>query len=260
MPENILEKIVVTKKKEIEALPDFEFYVEETKKLPEARSFVKALEEQEGPALIAEVKKASPSRGVIRENFNPLEIANDYIKAGANCLSVLTDKEYFQGDIEYLSSISKLDLPVLRKDFIIDKRQIVEARLAGADAILLIVAILDDNKLERFHDVAHGLGMGVLLEVHNEEEMRRALKLSTKLIGINNRDLKTFETDIHVTKDLIAKFAAELDGRIIISESGIYDHAQVSELFCVGVKGFLVGESLMRQDDLNQAVKELLAR
>ncbi len=257
---NILEQIVATKLKEVEALPDFEFYINEVDDLPDCKHFLDGLDLVKGPALIAEVKKASPSKGIMRSKFDHMQIAKDYEAAGANCLSVLTDKEYFQGDIEFLKEISeKVKIPCLRKDFIIDKRQIIEARLAGADAILLIAAILDDHNLKRFQDIAHDLGMGVLVEVHNEEEMERALSLSTKLIGINNRNLETFEVDKQVTFDLMNKFKTALESRLVISESGIYNNQDISDLYAAGAKAFLVGESLVIQEDIKEAVKKLMA-
>lgn len=254
--QNILEKILIDKAKEIESLPAFD--AQQVSGLAPCKGFIAALQNTK-PALIAEVKKASPSKGVIKEDFDHMAIAKAYKNAGAACLSVLTDEKYFQGKLSYLSEISQsLGIPCLRKDFVIDKRQILEARLAGADAILLIAAALDDSQLIELYNCAIDLGLDVLLEVHDAEEMRRALKTPAKLIGINNRNLKTFEVSLDTSINLIAEFTEELKDRIIVSESGIYSSEDIQILASKGVGAFLVGESLIKQDDIEKAVKELL--
>lgn len=196
-------------------------------------------------AVIAEIKKASPSAGVIREDFNPVLIAQDYAAHGAACLSVLTDEHYFQGTDLYLTAAREAcTLPVLRKDFCIDPYQVWEARAIGADAILLIVAALTDEALQTLEESAHYLGMAVLVEVHNAEELQRALKLRTPLIGINNRDLHRFVTDIETTLRLLSAVPSE---RIIVTESGIRSAEEVQRLSAAGVHTFLVGEAFMRE-------------
>lgn len=256
---NILDQIVETKKREVEELPLCEFFMHQLEPVDVQKSFVNALKSVDGPALITEVKKKSPSKGVLREDFDYLQIAKDYQEGGAHCLSVLTDEEYFAGDIKYLAEISQsIKLPCLRKDFIIDPRQITEARLAGASAILLIAAILNDEQLKSLSDFAKGFGMDVLLEVHDEQEMERAIKTGADLIGINNRDLKTFEVSLNTSINLMKKFSSELEGRLVVSESGIYSKADIDLLSSHGIKAFLVGESLIKQEDLKIAVKQLL--
>jgi indole-3-glycerol phosphate synthase len=207
------------------------------------------------PAVIAEIKKASPSKGVIRENFQPILIGQDYAMNGATCLSVLTDKEFFQGSEVYLQMVrERCPLPVLRKDFMIDPYQIYEARALGADCILLIVAALEDGQMHELSDTATKLGMDVLVEVHNAEELQRALTLDTKLIGINNRNLRTFETSLQTTLDLKADIPAD---RLIITESGIHTHEDVQLMLDNGIYTFLVGEVFMRAESPGQKMKEL---
>lgn len=229
-------------------------------------------------ALIAEVKKASPSAGVICKDFDPVRIAREYEAAGATCLSVLTDEKFFQGSLDYLRQIRvAVKLPLLRKDFIIDERQILEAIEWGADAILLIAAILTDEQLARFHSLAVDAGLAALVEVHDEAELARAMKLSPALIGVNNRNLKTFKVDLATTERLAARWRRE-DGRktdsastpssildspsssILVAESGIHTRADVERLAKCGAKAILVGESLMRGGDIRTKVRELLAR
>jgi indole-3-glycerol phosphate synthase len=209
-----------------------------------------------GFALIAEIKKASPSKGLIREDFQPAAHARAYEAGGAACLSVLTDAPYFQGHEDYLvAARAACDLPVLRKDFMVDPWQVAEARAIGADAVLIIVAALDDSVMHEIEAAALERGMDVLVEVHNEAEMARAAALKSRLIGVNNRDLKRFVTDLATTERL-AGLASE--GTLLVSESGINSHADLLRLAECGVRAFLVGESLMRQSDVAVATRELL--
>lgn len=258
-----LDKIVETKRQEVQKLTDRLTRMEAERQislLPPTRGFHQALSvrNKREIGLIAEVKKASPSKGLIRPDFNPVEIARSYESAAADCISVLTDEIYFQGSGSYLQQIrDHVKLPLLRKDFIIDEMQIYEARLLGADAILLIAAILDDEQLRRFMQTAAALDLDVLLEVHDRNEMERALSLGNALlIGINNRNLHTFETRLEVTAELSSMVPAEVT---LISESGIRTPEDVKYLAQTGAKGLLIGETFMRQSHVDQAVNELMS-
>lgn len=211
---------------------------------------------QKGVALIAEIKKASPSRGIIRADFDPVKIADAYQNAGATCLSVLTDIPYFQGEDRYVQAVRDVvELPVLRKDFMIDPYQIYESRVLGADCILLIMAALEDNQAEDLYGIASELGMDVLTEVHDEEELHRATAINAQMIGINNRNLKTLEVTLQTSIELAQKMPESV---LRISESGIYTNNDIKMLTEKGFHGFLVGESLMKQDDIETAVRTLI--
>jgi indole-3-glycerol phosphate synthase len=262
MMQSILEQIVAEKHKEVELLPDCEFLLAQSRDLKPTKDFLNSLKRAIGPALIAEIKKASPSKGLIRADFNPVSISKDYETGGAHCLSVLTDQKYFQGALSDLSAVAQVSsLPCLRKDFIIHKKQILEARIAGADAILLIAAILDDQQISKFHNFALDLGLDVLVEVHNSVELQRVLDLMLDhehaLIGINNRNLKNFEVSLNVSIDLVNKFKNQLSKYTLVSESGISTKADIDQLHALGIKAFLIGESLMKEPDLRNAVRNL---
>ena len=220
------------------------------------RGFHKALKRATAPALIAEIKQASPSAGIIRETFAPAKLAGDYQRGGATCLSVLTDGPHFRGSLEHLR-IARLmvDLPVLRKDFVLERWQVYESRANGADCILLIVAALWDERMAELESVARMLGMDVLVEVHDKAELDRALKLPAKMIGINNRNLKTLKTDIATTRELARQVPAD---RLVVAESGIRDHVDVGEVVAAGAHAILVGESLLRKRDVMMATRTLL--
>jgi indole-3-glycerol phosphate synthase len=208
-------------------------------------------------AVIAEIKKASPSKGVLRSDFIPADIAQSYAEFGAACLSVLTDKQFFQGSVDYLKQArASCDLPVLRKDFMIDAYQVYEARAMGADAILLIAACLDDVHMAEMEAVARSLDMAVLVEVHDRAELERALKLKTRLVGINNRNLKTFEVSLQTTLDMLPDVPAD---RLLVTESGIQTPEDVRRMREAKVNAFLVGEAFMRANEPGEALAKLFA-
>lgn len=260
---DVLRKILAHKTQEVAArkaavpLPQLQARLREA---PPVRGFVAAIEARvraRKSAVIAEIKKASPSKGLLRADFDPAAIARSYAAAGAACLSVLTDVEFFQGADAYLQQArAACALPVLRKDFTVDAYQIYEARALGADCILLIVAALSEAQLREFSALARELALDVLVEVHDAEELRRALALDTRLIGINNRNLRTFATRLDVTLDLLAAIPKD---RIVITESGIDNAADVARMRAHGVYGFLIGETFMRARDPGAKLKEFIA-
>jgi indole-3-glycerol phosphate synthase len=269
----ILDTILEEKRREVTRLPRRLVSTADLKTAMSERSqrrdFLAALRTPRlgSVALIAEVKKASPSAGVIRPDFDPVRIAQQFEAGGASCLSVLTDEKFFQGSLEYMKRIrAAVRLPLLRKDFIIDERQFLEAIQWGADAILLIVAILSDGELKRFHTLATEAGLAALVEVHDEPELDRALAAGAQLIGVNNRDLKTFKVDLTTTERLASRLFsatgfthhASRITPLLVSESGIYTRSDVERLARCGAGAILVGESLMRHDDLTAKLRELL--
>ncbi len=258
---DILKKIIDYKREELAAVKT-RFPVAELKArmadLPPVKGFQASLRKAGGDgrtAIVAEVKKGSPSKGVIRADFDPAKIAGIYEANGAACLSVLTDEHFFLGDLRYLSDIRRsVEIPLLRKDFIFDPYQIMEARAAGADAILLIAAMLDLSALKDFFSLARELDLDVLLEVHDERELETALQTECGLIGINNRNLRTFSTDLATTERLLTMVPRE---RLVVSESGINTRADIVRLRQSGAGAFLVGESLMREPDIGKKLREL---
>ena len=260
---DILNQIIATKQREVAAAQTekpLSALAAEAAAQPATRDFVAAIRhklDHGQPAVIAEIKKASPSRGVIRPDFQPDEIARSYARHGAACLSVLTDRPYFQGAPEYLRAArAACELPVLRKDFMVDAYQVVETRAMGADCILLIAAALDLARMQALEEQARQLGMAVLVEVHNGDELSAALQLQTPLIGINNRNLRSFEVSLQTTLDLLTRIPAD---RIVVTESGILRPEDVALMRAHRVATFLVGEAFMRADDPGMELARLFA-
>lgn len=255
----ILDRILDQKRLDIAAARDrvsLDALKRQCDRAPAPRGFLAALRAAEQPALIAEVKKASPSAGLIRADFDPVSIARQYERAGAACLSVLTDEHFFQGHLDSLRDIRGIvRIPVMRKEFIIDSYQVVEARAAGADAILLIAECLDDESLHALCRAAHDLGMDVLIELYDVDNVPRVLATGNPLIGVNNRDLRTFVTSLDHTFRVQRQIPSSC---LLVSESGIAAHADILRLREAGVGAVLVGESLMRQPDIGQAVRQLM--
>ena len=266
-PRNILEKIVWEKDREIEIarqrmpLAQLKARVAE---LPVSADFLAALRSAPVlPAVIAEVKKASPSKGVIREDFDPVAIARSYVAGGASCLSVLTDKSFFQGGFDVLVAVREaVDVPLLCKDFILSPHQLYQARAAGADAALLIAGILSDQDLSYLRKVAAAIGLTVLVEVHDSQEMERVLAVGDfPLIGVNNRDLTSFETDLSTTEQLSEQFGDRLkaQGSLLVSESGLFARSDLDRVHTAGASAVLVGEALMRQQNVEQGLRTLIS-
>ena len=266
-PRHILEKIVWEKDREVETARQrmpLDQLKSKVAQLPAPRDFLAALRQAAvKPAVIAEVKKASPSKGVIREDFDPVAIAKAYAAGGASCLSVLTDKQFFQGGFEVLVDVrAAVDVPLLCKDFILTPYQLYQARAAGADAALLIAAILTDQDLSYLSKVAATLGLTVLVEVHDSEELERVLNLGGfPLIGINNRDLTSFDTDLATTETLTATFGDRLaeQGALLVSESGLFTRSDLDRVQRAGAGAVLVGEALMRQENVEAGLRTLIA-
>jgi indole-3-glycerol phosphate synthase len=259
----ILERILQVKRREVAAARErtpLDAIEKQARAAPPVRDFVGALRAKissGAPAVIAEIKRASPSKGLLRADLDPAAIARSYESAGAACMSVLTDQEFFQGAAKDLvAARAACKLPVLRKDFVVEPYQVYESRAMGADCILLIAACLARQDMQGLEGLAHGLGLAVLVEVHSAEELEVALSLKTPLIGVNNRDLRTFETRLETTLALLPRVGAD---RILISESGIASVADVSRLRQAGVRGFLVGEAFMRAPDPGSAMKSLFS-
>ena len=259
---NILDKILITKVAEVDqakSIKSIDMIKDEINQAPKPRDFIGAIKNKHQnnlPAVIAEIKKASPSKGVIRSNFNPDYIAKSFELGGAACISVLTDREYFQGDPSFIE-IAKDNclLPILRKDFIIDPYQVYESRALGADCVLLIASVLNLEQLKEYESIAHELDMAVLVEAHNEEELEKAILLDTPLVGINNRNLKTFEVSLKTSIDLVTKIPKS---RIPITESGIFSYADIKLMNDHNIFTFLVGEAFMRDENPGQSLKELI--
>ena len=265
-PRNILEKIVWAKDREVDAARErvpLQTLKRQIEDLPPTQDFLAALREAPvQPAVIAEVKKASPSKGVIREDFDPVAIARAYAAGGARCLSVLTDKTFFQGGFDVLVEVRQaVELPLLCKEFVLSPYQLFQARAAGADAVLLIAAILTDQDLQYLQKAAAALGLDVLVEVHDAVEMERVLNLGGfPLIGINNRDLTSFETDLATTEQLMQRFGDRLRDQqaLLVSESGLFERSDLNRVQAAGAEAVLVGEALMRQQDVQSALTQLI--
>jgi indole-3-glycerol phosphate synthase len=258
---DILKRIIKRKEQIIDERvksKSLERVITEAKEADPVRGFVASIKNNIAagkPAVIAEIKKASPSKGVMRENFQPAEIATSYQTGGASCLSILTDVDFFQGSDEYLRMArAACNLPVIRKDFIIDPYQVYEARAMGADCILLIVSVLDNMKLNQLYSLARALEMDVLIEVHDEDELMRSLPLEADLVGINNRNLRNFDTSLNTTLDMLSKIP---EGRIVVTESGIHTAENVKLMRDHQVNAFLVGEAFMRADKPGDELKKL---
>ena len=255
-----LDKILSTKVLEVDQqksllnLDDIKLRIDDASP---SKGFINAIQERNKKGLvsvIAEIKKASPSKGIIREDFSPTEIAKQYETNGATCLSILTDEKYFQGSLDYLKQVrTQVEIPLLRKDFIVDEYQIYQSKLYGADCILLIVSALTDNQLIEYKSIAEELSLDVLVEVHNKQELERILTMNFSLIGINNRNLSTFEVSLETTKDL----SSLLGEATLVSESGIRNKKDIEEILSYGVLNFLVGESFMRAEDPGNELKKL---
>ncbi|MBA7546066.1 Indole-3-glycerol phosphate synthase [subsurface metagenome] len=254
----ILDEIVAAKKNELERRKQkvpLSFLSSKIPGLPSTRNFEDVLTEP-GIALIAEVKKASPSAGIIRQEFNPLKIAKIYEENNVSAISVLTEEKYFLGNLNLLSRIKKITkIPILQKDFILEKYQIYEARFYGADGILLIAAILSEKKIKDFLGLVHQLGMSAILEVHNDEDLKKVLITEAKIIGINNRNLKTLKVDLGTTLKLREKIPS---GKIVVSESGIKDYEDIQLLKKCGIDAILVGESLLQSKNIGKKIRELI--
>ena len=261
----VLDKILARKREEVaerkqrQPLDAVRAAAHEANNSNPARGFEAALRArmtQGAGAVIAEIKKASPSKGLIRADFEPVELAQSYARGGAACLSVLTDVDFFQGSDDFLQTArTAVDLPVLRKDFIVDEYQVFETRALGADCLLLIVAALDDAALRNLFETAREINLDVLIEVHDAAELERAARLSPTLLGVNNRNLKTFETSLSTTEDLVASAP---DGALFVSESGIHTRADIARLNAAQVRCFLIGESFMRAEDPGRALQALI--
>jgi len=260
---DILNKILAVKFQEVAAakpakpLHQLRSEAEQAEPPRDFTGAIRAMIDAGKPAVIAEIKKASPSKGVLREDFRPGEIAASYARHGAACLSVLTDEQFFQGSADYLQQArAACALPVLRKDFIVDEYQIYQARAMGADAILLIAAVLNVRQMQAFETLAHSLGMAVLVEVHDSVELDNALQLTTTLVGVNNRNLRTFEVSLQTTLDLLPRMPAD---RIVVTESGILKAKDVKLMRSHQVNAFLVGEAFMRADDPGVELERVFA-
>ena len=265
-PRNILEKILWEKSREIEIerqRVSLDKLQSQIQSLPNTKQFIKALKNSKSkPSIIAEVKKASPSKGIIRSDFDPISISRKYKDGGATCLSVLTDKKFFKGGFDILVQVRKeVNIPLLCKDFILYPYQLYQARASGADAVLFIMAILSDQDLKYLNKIALSLGLDVLVEVHDSNEMKRAINLGIfKLIGINNRDLTTFKVDLSTTETISKEFKSDLNNKeiVLVSESGLFNRNDLDRVLKVGASAVLIGEALMRENDIEAALKNLI--